>query len=257
MNVATVHIDASVYPNPGPARIGYTIRTATGETLARVGQALTKMGNLGVNAAEYLALVAALRHSFRLGFDKVEVYTDSQVVANQLSGKYTAKNKHLARLLREVRDLSLAFEAVDVTWVPREKNTEADGLSHATVFEDVDLSEELDMESMRVPKLLGWQAIMVRKACKRGCPDNALARALNINSGTILQIRRGISYKFAQLDGRPDWSIDGALLTPNTFPEPVIFSTQAANENATLSGESGEEAAGPTGPDDVPLDVRG
>ena len=84
------------------------------------------------NVAEYTALVKALEWLVvnKLDSDRVEVKSDSQLVVNQLEGKYKVKAKRIIPLYRQVLLLKAKFPKIEIMWVPREKNREADRLTN-------------------------------------------------------------------------------------------------------------------------------
>ncbi|MEX1059351.1 MAG: reverse transcriptase-like protein, partial [Candidatus Saccharimonadales bacterium] len=53
---------------------------------------------------------------------KINLYSDSELVVNQMNGKYKVKNQELAPLNQEVKALVDSFEKVIITHVPRELN---------------------------------------------------------------------------------------------------------------------------------------
>ncbi len=84
------------------------------------------------NVAEYTALVKALQWLLEnnLGSTKVEINTDSQLIVNQLTGDYKVKSKRIMSLYKEVLLLKSKFQDIEINWVPREKNREADRLTN-------------------------------------------------------------------------------------------------------------------------------
>lgn len=69
-----------------------------------VGVVCKEVGWGTSNMAEYLAIVNGLEWAEGVGASEVVVYTDSQLVAQQVSGGYTTKSKRLRRLRDRVRD---------------------------------------------------------------------------------------------------------------------------------------------------------
>jgi ribonuclease HI len=61
-----------------------------------------------------------------LGIDKISLFSDSQLVVNQMNGIYKVKNQELAPLHQEVKALANSFEKISFTYVPRELNKTAD-----------------------------------------------------------------------------------------------------------------------------------
>jgi ribonuclease HI len=84
------------------------------------------------NVAEYTALVKALQWLLEknLGSTKVEIKSDSQLIVNQLTGSYKVKSKRIMSLYKQVLLLKNKFEDIEIKWVPREKNREADSLTN-------------------------------------------------------------------------------------------------------------------------------
>lgn len=84
------------------------------------------------NVAEYVALAKALAWLVANGRaqDRTRVKSDSQLVVRQLSGEYRVRTKKLVPLYLEVVELVKKFPDIEIQWVPREKNAEADRLSN-------------------------------------------------------------------------------------------------------------------------------
>lgn len=84
------------------------------------------------NVAEYTALVKALQWLLEknLGSTKVEIKSDSQLIVNQLTGDYKVKSKRIMSLYKQVLLLKRKFQDIEIKWVPREKNREADRLTN-------------------------------------------------------------------------------------------------------------------------------
>ena len=84
------------------------------------------------NVAEYTALVKALQWLLEknLGSTKVEIKSDSELIVNQLTGDYKVKSKRIMSLYKQVLLLKSKFQDIEIKWVPREKNREADRLTN-------------------------------------------------------------------------------------------------------------------------------
>lgn len=65
-----------------------------------------------------------------LGSAKVEVKSDSQLIVNQLTGDYKVKSKRIVSLYKQVLLLKRKFQDIEIKWVPREENREADRLTN-------------------------------------------------------------------------------------------------------------------------------
>lgn len=80
------------------------------------------------NVGEYHALIRGLTDAIRRGIKDIEVFSDSQLMINQLRVAsnglpiYACKNERLASLRRIVLDLTKAFSSITFNWVRREEN---------------------------------------------------------------------------------------------------------------------------------------
>ena len=129
-----IYVDGSSLPNPGPMSLGAVLYMPDGSrhTLA---QDLRKTGCN--NEAELLALMAALHQAQLLGANCLTVRTDSSVLVEQLNphgkpGMRPARPiERLASLFDEARALMAQFDELQLQWIPRHRNTEADALARA------------------------------------------------------------------------------------------------------------------------------
>lgn len=192
-------------------RIGYLIKTGNGITISRVGSYVK--GFLGepegtINQAEYLAVIHALRHAVRLGFTSAQCSVDSQLLSKQVSGAYRVKDKKLSRLARELNDLRPCFSSVVIVWNPREKNTEADRLTHMSVFQETAALTGPTRGSGRRPrKLPVWLAARIRRwmAGNSGVNQHAIGRAVGLDMTGMRQLLREQTYAGASEVNLPDW----------------------------------------------------
>jgi ribonuclease HI len=84
------------------------------------------------NVAEYTALVKSLQWLLanHLVSNKVVINSDSQLVVNQLTGEYKVKAKRIISLYKEVLILWSKFQDIQIKWIPREENRDADRLTN-------------------------------------------------------------------------------------------------------------------------------
>jgi ribonuclease HI len=84
------------------------------------------------NVAEYTALAKALQWLLANNFssNKVEIRSDSQLVVNQLTGDYKVKARRILPLYKQVLFLKAKFQNIQIKWIPREENREADRLTN-------------------------------------------------------------------------------------------------------------------------------
>ena len=84
------------------------------------------------NVAEYTALAKALEWlvANNLVSEKVEIKGDSKLVVNQLAGIYKVKGKRIIPLYKQVLLLKTKFSDIEIRWIPRGENKEADRLTN-------------------------------------------------------------------------------------------------------------------------------
>lgn len=122
-----IWVDGAARGNPGPAAISAVIKDEHGVTLARISRCIGKTTN---NQAEYRALIAALEKAVQLGARRVSVYSDSELVVRQITGRYRVKKAELKPLFQKVTQLQSRLESFSISHIPRCQNTEADRLAN-------------------------------------------------------------------------------------------------------------------------------
>ncbi|MBE1468006.1 bifunctional RNase H/acid phosphatase [Kibdelosporangium phytohabitans] len=123
-----VEADGGSRGNPGPAGYGAVVRdAANGELLAERAEGIGVATN---NVAEYGGLIAGLQAAASVGADEVEVRMDSKLVVEQMSGRWQIKHPSLQPLAAQARTLAAGFDRVTYSWIPRERNKEADRLAN-------------------------------------------------------------------------------------------------------------------------------
>jgi ribonuclease HI len=105
------------------------------ETGMRLWGGCSYVGTATNNQAEYLALMAGLRKAAEWRPDRLEVHMDSQLVVEQVAGRYKVRNADLRPLHRQAVDLLRAFPSVTLRHVPREQNRGADALANRAIDE--------------------------------------------------------------------------------------------------------------------------
>ena len=81
------------------------------------------------NVAEYEALLHGLRSTITLQANPLHVYCDSQLVVNQISGDYAAKDEKMKTYLVEAKKLLGKFKHVQIEHLSRDLNGHADALA--------------------------------------------------------------------------------------------------------------------------------
>lgn len=119
-------VDGASIGNPGPAGAGVVIQSDGGKELAAISE---NLGTATNNVAEYRALILGLKEVQRLGFASVKIFTDSELMANQVIGSWRIKDDKLKPLAAEAMELLDKFDRFEITAVRRSKNRRADQLA--------------------------------------------------------------------------------------------------------------------------------
>lgn len=125
-----VHTDGAARGNPGPAAAAAVLYDGAGDRVAEESRYLGAATN---NVAEYQALLLGLERAAKLGASRVEVVTDSELIARQWSGEYRVKNKALKPLYERAKEAARAFGSVAVRHAPRARNAAADAAANRAI----------------------------------------------------------------------------------------------------------------------------
>uniref|UniRef100_A0A2N9FCE9 Uncharacterized protein n=1 Tax=Fagus sylvatica TaxID=28930 RepID=A0A2N9FCE9_FAGSY len=106
------------------------------------------------NEAEYEALLIGLRMAIRLGADHLQVFCDSQLVVNHISGEYLARDERMLSYLSIAKSLLSKFDSVEVEQIRREYNSHADILAKLATVLDSDLHRTVTVEVLSAPSTL-------------------------------------------------------------------------------------------------------
>ncbi len=125
-----IYVDGASRGNPGSAGAGAIIKAKDGRVIKRLKKYLGVVTN---NAAEYKALVMALKAARSLGLKQIKLHADSELVVKQIKGVYRVKSEELRPFYTEAMALIDGFNRFEITHVPREKNSEADRLANEAI----------------------------------------------------------------------------------------------------------------------------
>jgi ribonuclease HI len=134
MNEWHVYIDGASSGNPGESGAGVIAFNGGGNELYSDSIYLGCMTN---NMAEYEALIHALLKARELMVERIHVYTDSLLLANQINGIYKIKNTCLQEYVMRARVIIRDFDHFSVKHIPREENRLADKLARNGVRKGV------------------------------------------------------------------------------------------------------------------------
>lgn len=135
-----IEADGGSRGNPGPA--GYGAVVHTGDRSAVLAESKQAIGTATNNVAEYRGLIAGLDDAIRLGATEAEVFLDSKLVVEQMSGRWKVKHPDLAELHAQARALASRFDRISYEWMPRAHNAHADRLANEAMDAAADLVQE-------------------------------------------------------------------------------------------------------------------
>ena len=129
----TIFTDGASRNNPGEAGAGIFI-LRDGQPLEKIARYLGTTTN---NIAEYRAAIIGLEHCVKLGASVVRLHADSELMVKQLNGQYKVKNEGLRPLYQKAKELIAKIGCVEVKYIPREQNKEADALANKAIDEKI------------------------------------------------------------------------------------------------------------------------
>jgi len=120
--------DGSAKPNPGNCKIACILHSPDG----KITQHTAAIGHGDSSDAEYQALISALtlltQHVTQPETQTILLRGDSQVVINDVLTNEAKASKLLSTYRYQAQELMQSLPQLQLKWVPRHKNTEADRL---------------------------------------------------------------------------------------------------------------------------------
>src|SRR5579872_1451939 len=147
-NVFIANVDGASRGNPGPASYAVIVRGPDGTTRFEAGKYIGRTTN---NVAEYYALISALDYAAANAIRRLRVYSDSQLIVNQIKGIYKVKHPDLRPLHERAKKQAAALESFTIQYVPREENREADELANAALDSTGGVKPAYGSESAKKP----------------------------------------------------------------------------------------------------------
>ena len=137
-----IHIDGGSRGNPGDGGAGVVL-----EKNSRKKGYYYYLGKVTNNEAEYQALINALELLEKLNFKNTVIFTDSQLLANQINGSYKVKSDTLKKYHENARALIGKLSKFTITYIPREENKDADYLANKAM--DLKSNGEIELAVAR------------------------------------------------------------------------------------------------------------
>jgi ribonuclease HI len=128
-----VYTDGGSRGNPWLSGCGVFITDREGRPLEKRHKYI---GHATNNIAEYTAALLGITRAIDIGATEIELRSDSQLMIEQLSGRYKIKNTELKKLAGKIGDAIGTWGwKISFTHVYREQNAEADRLSNVAMDE--------------------------------------------------------------------------------------------------------------------------
>jgi probable phosphoglycerate mutase len=124
------YIDGGARGNPGPAGYGVRLERPDGTLVEELHESIGVATN---NVAEYRGLIAALEWTLSRGESDVHIWSDSQLLVQQMLGHYKVRHPGLQPLHARARLLAAQIGRVQYEHVRREANRHADRLANAAM----------------------------------------------------------------------------------------------------------------------------
>jgi len=164
------HVDGS--SSKQGSGVGIRLTSPRGEVLEQSFRLNFEATN---NVAEYEALVAGLNLARGLKIGKIRAFCDSQLVANQFNGEYTAQDEKMEAYLIHVQNLAKDFDEFELTRIPQGENTSADALSALASTSDPSLRRIIPIKFIEKPSIeLGKEehVLLIQIGADQDDPDD-------------------------------------------------------------------------------------
>ncbi|XP_075473339.1 uncharacterized protein LOC142504346 [Primulina tabacum] len=109
--------------------VGVVIVSSPGENIKlalRIDSRVTK------NESEYEAVLAGIRAAREVGASRIILYSNSQLITQQIKGVFEAKDDRMLKYLQFIQAQAETFVDWSIEQIPREDNGEADALAKMT-----------------------------------------------------------------------------------------------------------------------------
>ena len=120
-----IFFDGGSRGNPGPSAVGAVIYDENGKKIDELSEYIGKTTN---NIAEYTALDMVLDLAGKYSSEKIVLLTDSKLIYNQVRKIWKIKDENILKIFLSVSKKLTKYKTVDMRFIPREENREADKL---------------------------------------------------------------------------------------------------------------------------------
>jgi ribonuclease HI len=127
-----MYTDGAVINNPGEGGIGVVILD-NDKPIIKISEYIGKTTN---NVAEYYAIVRGLEEINKIKKnknDEIKIFSDSELIINQLTGNYRIKDKKLQKFAMKIMSMISKFKNYTFEYISREKNKETNKLAQSAI----------------------------------------------------------------------------------------------------------------------------
>ncbi|KAI5345931.1 hypothetical protein L3X38_013808 [Prunus dulcis] len=114
------------------------------------------------NEAEYEALLAGLRLAKSMNAKQVRIHSDSQLIVNQVTADFAAKDASMHAYLSTAHQLLRSFQAYEIKQIPRGENSHADALARLASAINDKVGRKVPVEILVQPSTATSEACAVR-----------------------------------------------------------------------------------------------
>lgn len=134
-DVLEIYVDGASRGNPGKGACVY-IFVLNNETILEESFYL---GTITSNQAEYQGLIKALDKAIEYTRWNVKVFSDSELIINQMNGDWRVKNNAIKKLYRDAAEMERGIQNIEYFHVPRENENikRVDGLCNECIDKHV------------------------------------------------------------------------------------------------------------------------
>ncbi len=201
-----IRADGAARGNPGPAASGAVLidlarPDAHDPDCPPVAVIARPLGTQTNNFAEYTGVILALERARDLGAREVELILDSQLVVEQLSGRWKVRHPQIKPLADRAHQLLAGFDRWSIQHERRASNRAADALANLA------LDDPAAAARAEAGELPAWQAD----------GPGPIGSAI-LGAACAIFDARGRALLVRHTYGRHEWSLPGGLVEPNESP---------------------------------------
>jgi ribonuclease HI/8-oxo-dGTP pyrophosphatase MutT (NUDIX family) len=226
-----IRADGAARGNPGPAASGAVLidlsrPDAHDPDCPPVAVIARPLGTQTNNYAEYTGVILALEKAQALGAREVELILDSQLIVEQLSGRWKVKHPGIAPLAARARALLAGFERWSISHERRASNRAADALANLAL-DDPAAAAAAEAGAAAEPDA----------AAEPQDPGPGPLGSVHMGAACVILDSRGRVLLVRHTYGRREWSLPGGLVQPNESP--LAAAERELREETSLTGTAG------------------